>query len=208
MEKKMDEKLQKYAEILKDSKVFCGTDEGTRWINKQMMFLVLADEKKIADVHGCHMEKIADNEFGGTFESKPDNENEMKDLFEKLGLKYREIMKDKYCVSYYVTKDEKILVDYDEDESMNKYIEYRCYPESAVKAWDKHCHADHGICDEPNDECPSLSHKEQEEILKNEVEDEGLRWFVHYRLSKANYKEELKVFAKWWDLLKKYGLAN
>lgn len=170
--------------MLHESRVFSGVTDDYPLSEKQLLLLVLADCKPLAEVTSGHWE--ASDEGRRTV---PDDPTEVAEFLDSLGLKY-ELSTDEYGLTAVVSKRAELIAQYiSADNDMAAIGRLFGYPDSAVEAYVR------------GDTLDSA----QQEAIEHRAGVDDASCFM---FSRANWQAELDQAIAWHRVLERYGFLS
>ncbi len=188
----LDPDLLTKAEQLKQTSLFVNPSDSSVLLDKQLIFLVLAGMKPMTEVESGHWVDVP-----GGREVQADDRREVESFLRSLGVYFR-LSQDHYYTTALVSLDPQLLDEFARAETYPEPYIYEAvgrlfgYPETAVKAFA----ADLSLC---------MPSQEQDRI---ESKSKMLSSLLHFRLSRAHWRDELAVVKQWHKVLQNYGLAD
>lgn len=184
-----DERLSDLACTILTSPFFTGANDLDRLADKQLLFLVVAGLKPVADLISYHQEKQGDVTV-----SVADDEVAVTEFLNSLGVAYSFMPEqDGTALSVAVAQSQAEADAVWQTTGDSDYGELMGFPNTAIEAYMQ------GTL---------LSHDEAEQLALSTYHDPAFAQFSVFRLSKAHALEELKMLKQWYDVLKQYGLVD
>jgi hypothetical protein len=182
-----DSSLQREAELLRETALFDGSPLGRPLLEKQLIFLVLAGFKPVAQVASGHWMEVE-----GGRKTVADDPREVGSFLKSLGLCYSLSSFDAHATDAIVALQPQLIDEYRHAQDATAVGRLFGYPETAVRAFESGGDA-------------LLSSTEQEQLERDAGLPDGLTIFC---LSRDHAAEELAVVTSWQEALRAVGLAG
>lgn len=183
----LNSSLHRKAKLLRETALFDGSPLGQPLLEKQLIFLVLAGLKPVAEVASGHWEEVK-----GGRKTVADDPLEVGTFFKQLGLSYSLSSFDGHATDAVVALHQHLIKEYRQARGATAVGRLFGYPETAVRAFEAGGDA-------------LLSLPEQEQLEHDAGLPDGL---THFCLSRQHAGEELAVVKNWHTALQAVGLVG